>query len=122
MKLLGTTAAHNEYLRMGVEGGYVGIFVLVVLMTLWGWSHTRLAAAGRPLRSAAVLIAFAIHSITDNTLIAGTASVLFAWFSAAFARIALEREDAAAARRSRAEAARDLSPGAEQSDEPERVS
>jgi hypothetical protein len=33
-----------------------------------------------------VFLAFAVHSLTDNTLIATTASVLFAWVSAVFAR------------------------------------
>jgi O-antigen ligase len=92
VKLLGTTAAHNEYLRMGVEGGYFGLCVLIVLIALWGWSHTRGAPRADRFILRLVLIAFAIHSITDNTLIAGTATVLFAWFSAAFARIALEAQ------------------------------
>jgi O-antigen ligase len=92
VKLIGTTAAHNEYLRMGVEGGYFGLCVLIVLMALWGWSNTRRAPRADRFILRLVLLAFAIHSITDNTLIAGTATVLFAWFSAAFARIALEAE------------------------------
>ncbi|MBN9507799.1 MAG: O-antigen ligase family protein [Alphaproteobacteria bacterium] len=125
VKLLGTTAAHNEYLRMGVEGGYVGIFTLVTLMALWGWSHTRGAPRADRFILRLVLIAFAIHSITDNTLIAGTASILFTWFSATFARIALEREDAAAeARRSRSEMAMAHDPrsGAQGGGEPAYVS
>jgi hypothetical protein len=34
----------------------------------------------------AVFIAFAVHSATDNTLIATTSSVFFIWVSAVFAR------------------------------------
>lgn len=37
-----------------------------------------------------VLLAFAIHSATDNTLIATTASLTFAWVSAVFARAEAE--------------------------------
>jgi hypothetical protein len=37
-----------------------------------------------------VFLAFAIHSATDNTLIATTASLMFAWVSAVFARAEAE--------------------------------
>ena len=37
-----------------------------------------------------VMFGFALQSITDNTLIAATASVLFAWVSTIFARGAIE--------------------------------
>jgi hypothetical protein len=33
-----------------------------------------------------VFLAFALHSATDNTLIATTSSLMFAWVSAVFAR------------------------------------
>ena len=39
--LTGTIAPHNEYLRIGAEGGYVGLGLLVGLMFLWTVSHTR---------------------------------------------------------------------------------
>jgi O-antigen ligase len=91
--LVKTTAAHNEYLRIGVEGGYFGLGLLVLLLALWAWRGTRrlLLPSDRAIMRL-VFIAFAIHSITDNTLIATTACVLFAWVSAVFARGALERE------------------------------
>jgi O-antigen ligase len=91
-KLLGTTAAHNEYLRNGVDGGYVGLGLLITFLTLWclrwTWGAPRLEKVILRL----VFICFALHSITDNTLIAATASVFFTWISAVFARTALERE------------------------------
>ena len=96
--LLGTIAAHNEYLRMGVDGGYVGLGLLIVLMALWAITWTRHAPRTDRFIMRAVFIAFAAHSATDNTLIAATASVMFAWVSAVFARAALEREAATAAR------------------------
>jgi O-antigen ligase len=89
-RLLGTTAAHNEYLRIGVDGGWVGLLLLIGLFVAWTFRHTR--AMPRPDRwlMRLVLLAFAVHSYTDNTLIATTASVLFIWVSAVFARGSLE--------------------------------
>ncbi len=90
VKLLGTTAAHDEYLRIGVEGGWLGLGVLVTLFVLWTWRHTRRMA--RPDRTVmrVVMLAFAVHAYTDNVLIATTSSVLFTWVSAVFARGAIE--------------------------------
>jgi len=99
-KLLGTTAAHNEYLRMGVDGGYFGLGLLITMLGLWAWWWTRSAPRTDRFIMRMVFIAFAIHSFTDNTLIAATASLMFTWVSAVFARAALERE---AARDSRVE-------------------
>ena len=90
VRLLGTTAAHNEYLRIGVEGGWLGLGALVALFALWTWRHTRRMA--RPDRTVMrlVMLAFAVHAYTDNVLIATTSSVLFTWVSAVFARGAME--------------------------------
>ncbi len=101
--LLGTTAAHNEYLRMGVDGGYVGLGLLILSMALWCIQGTRRARQTDRFILRAVFVAFAVHSFTDNTLIAATASVMFAWISAVFARSALEAEAAQ-------DAARDAAP------------
>ncbi len=85
-RLLGTNAAHDEYLRIAVEGGAVGLALLILLFLLWLWRGTR----GLPKPERAVMrlvfLAFALHSATDNTLIATTASLMFAWVSAVFAR------------------------------------
>ncbi|MCB8883609.1 O-antigen ligase family protein [Acidisoma cellulosilytica] len=85
-RLLGTNAAHDEYLRIAVEGGALGLTLLVLLFILW----LRQAAQriGRPEAwvMRLVFLAFALHSATDNTLIATTASLMFAWVSAVFAR------------------------------------
>jgi O-antigen ligase len=92
--LLGTTTAHNEYLRMGVDGGWIGIGLIVALFTVWTVAHT--GRMNRPERRflRLVLLAFAVHSFTDSTLIATTASVLFAWVAAVFARADREAEQA----------------------------
>lgn len=83
--LLGTNAAHNEYLRIGVEGGFIGLAALIGLMVLWVRRNT----APMPLRERwmlrVIFIGFAIQSITDNTLIATTSSVFFLWVSCIFA-------------------------------------
>jgi len=91
-RLLGTTAAHNEYLRIGVEGGYVGLALLVMFFVLWAWTHLRVLRGSDRAIMALVLIGFAVHSATDNTLIATTSSVLFTWVTAVFARGARQAE------------------------------
>ena len=89
-KLLGTTAAHNEYLRIGVDGGYVGIAMVMGFLALWTWHWSRGINRSDRIILRLVMFGFALQSITDNTLIAATASVLFAWISAVFARGAIE--------------------------------
>ena len=89
-KLLGTTAAHNEYLRIGVEGGYVGIGLVVLFMVLWTWRWTTGMVRTDKVITRLVMIGFAVESITDNTLIATPSSVLFVWLSAVFARGRIE--------------------------------
>ena len=84
-RLLGTNAAHNEYLRIGVEGGWVGLVLLVASFVLWTWWHTRRLPVTERRLLRLVMAGIAVHAYTDNVLIATTASVLFAWVSAAFA-------------------------------------
>jgi O-antigen ligase len=92
VKLLGTTAAHDEYLRIGVEGGWLGLGTLILLFLLWVWRHTRRMAKPDRTVMRLVMLAFAVHAYTDNVLIATTSSVLFTWVSAVFARGRLEAE------------------------------
>ncbi|HVE23025.1 MAG TPA: O-antigen ligase family protein [Acidocella sp.] len=82
---LGTNAAHNEYLRIGAEGGALGLGTL--LLSLWLWVKRGSAALAPEPRwfMRLVFCAFALHSVTDNTLIATTSSVFFLWVSAVFA-------------------------------------
>jgi O-antigen ligase len=104
-KLLGTTAAHNEYLRMGVEGGYFGLVLLVLSMAVWVVRGTRHARMTDRVIMRVIIVAFALHSFTDNTLISATASIMFAWMSAVFARAELEAEAASDSVRRRTSAA-----------------
>ena len=91
-RFLGTNAAHNEYLRIGVESGFVGLGLLVGFFLLWAWRHLRVLRGPDRWVMLLVLAGFAVHSATDNTLIATTASGLFAWITTVFARGAREAE------------------------------
>lgn len=83
--LIGTNAAHDEYLRIAAEGGAIGAALLLGLMVLWVWRGSAGLAYSRRMVLRLVLLAFAAHSATDNTLIATTSSVLFMWMTAVFA-------------------------------------
>jgi hypothetical protein len=87
-KLLGTNAAHNEFLRLGAEGGLTGLALLSLLMTLWAWRGTQTMPPPQRWLMRLVFAAFAVHSWTDNTFIATTSSILFIWVAAVFATAA----------------------------------
>jgi len=83
--LLGTNAAHDEYLRIGTEGGAFGLALLLILIFLWVQRGTASLPGMQGWLVRLIFIGFAIHSATDNTLIATTSSVFFIWASAIFA-------------------------------------
>ncbi len=96
-QMLRTWAAHNEYLRIQVEGGYVGRAVLVGLFALWAWRRTvRLRQSDRVIMRL-VFLAFAAHAVTDNVLISTPSCVLFTFAAAVFARGEREAQAAKAA-------------------------
>jgi O-antigen ligase len=83
---LHTWAAHNEYLRINVEGGLFGRTLLIVLFAGWIIAGTRnLHPADRRIIRLA-FIAYAFHASTDNVLISTPACVMFAFVTAVFAR------------------------------------
>ena len=90
-RLIGTWAAHNEYLRIRVEGGYVGLVLLVACFALWGWRNIRLLPRGERVLMRLVFAAFACHACTDNVLISTSACIFFAFVIAVFARGRIER-------------------------------
>jgi O-antigen ligase len=89
-RVLHTWAAHNEYLRIEVEGGLVGEALLIALFIGWVLVHThRLQASDRRIMRLAFLV-LAGHAVTDNVLISTPACVMFAFATAVFARKAPE--------------------------------
>jgi O-antigen ligase len=95
-RMLHTWAAHNEYLRILVEGGQIGRTLLLVLFLAWSRAHTaRLPHAERWIMRFA-LLGLAVQAFTDNILISTPACVLFAFAAAVFARS--EQESAAGTR------------------------
>ncbi len=83
--LLGTNAAHDEYLRIGTEGGMLGLALLIALIALWVRRGTAPMAPAPRWLTRLIFIGFAVHSATDNTMIATTSSAFFLWASAVFA-------------------------------------
>jgi O-antigen ligase len=88
-----TWAAHNEYLRLRVEGGSIGLGLLVVLFVLWTAHHIRRLCRTDRVIMRLVFVAFAAHAYTDNVLISTTACVFFTFAIAVFARGAREHEE-----------------------------
>ena len=90
---LHTWAAHNEYLRVAVEGGRFGRALLIGSFVLWVRQHTaRLVPHERHIIRL-VFLGLAIHAATDNLLISSPACVLFAFVVAVFARGREEAEN-----------------------------
>ena len=86
-KLLHTWAAHNEYLRIQVEGGQLGRALLVGMFAGWVWQRSRwLPIADRRIVRL-VFVAFAGHAFTDNLLISTPACVLLTFAAAVFCRV-----------------------------------
>jgi O-antigen ligase len=83
--LIQTNAAHNEYLRIAAEGGFVGLALLAALLALWTMRGSSTLPRPQRIFLRLCLAAFAVHSATDNTLIATTSSIFFIWLSAVFA-------------------------------------
>jgi O-antigen ligase len=89
--LIGTNAAHDEYLRIAAEGGAVGLGLLILCLAAWLYRGIRPMPGAERAVMILVFLGFAAHSATDNTLIATTASLMFIWVTAIFARAEAER-------------------------------
>jgi O-antigen ligase len=83
--LLRTWAPHNEYLRIQVEGGYIGRTLMIVLFVGWVVSHTRRLPRLERTVLRLVFVTFAAHAMTDNLLISTPACVFFAFVAAVYA-------------------------------------
>ena len=86
VKILHTWAAHNEYLRLNVEGGVVGEGLLIGLFAAWVLVRTRASPPPERRIMRLAFLALAGHAATDNVLISTPACVLFAFSAAVFAR------------------------------------
>jgi len=94
IRLIQSNAAHNEYLRLAVEGGILGAGLIFGSLIAWVWLGTRRAYPSDRLVLRCALLAALLHAGFDNTLIASTAVIQFGWFAAALARCRLERQEA----------------------------
>ena len=90
IKLLGSTAAHNEYLRLSVDGGIIGCAAIFIALIAWIWGGSRRLAPAEKLVLRAALVGVLIHSGFDNTLIATTSVMQFCLFGAILARGRIE--------------------------------
>ena len=90
IRYLGSSAAHNEYLRLAVDGGIIGCAAVFSALVAWVVAGSRRAPPADKLVLLAAMLAVLLHSGFDNTLIASTAVIQFAWFAAAMARARLE--------------------------------
>ncbi|HEX5328453.1 MAG TPA: O-antigen ligase family protein [Acetobacteraceae bacterium] len=99
VRYMHTWAAHNEYLRIAVEGGQLGRALLITSFVLWCAGNSRWLPRTDRVIIRLAFIAFACHAFTDNVLISTSASVLFAFVAAVFARGRLEAEQATLGRR-----------------------
>ncbi|MGG5822253.1 O-antigen ligase family protein [Falsiroseomonas sp. HW251] len=86
IRLIRSNAAHNEYLRLSVDAGMIGCALIFGAIIAWVWAGTRRVGSADRLVLRSALLAALIHSAFDNTLIASTAVIQFAWFAAAIGR------------------------------------
>ena len=84
--MIGNWAAHNEYLRISVEGGQLGRALLIGMLVLWVARHTRGLWRTDKVIMRLAFAGFAVQAYTDNVLIATTACVFFTFATAVFAR------------------------------------
>jgi O-antigen ligase len=106
IRLIGSSAAHNEYLRLAVDAGIVGTVAVFGAIIAWVWGGTRGVRPADRLVLRCALVAALLHAGFDNTLIASTAVIQFGWFTAALARARMERAETRRGDRIRAALAR----------------
>lgn len=85
----GTTAAHNEYLRLLADAGIVGLTLFVVSIAAWVRSELRFMSSDERLIIVSFLFTFALYSLTDNTVTSPPAMMLILALSLLFARARL---------------------------------
>lgn len=88
--LLGSNAAHNEYLRLAVDVGIIGVVLIFAGFLVWIARETGRMPPGEATVVRGAALVLAAHSITDNTLIALTMMVRVFWFALVFDRARTE--------------------------------
>ncbi len=81
-----TVAAHNEYLRFGVDIGIFGTILFVLALMYFFSYRNRLISIAEGRVVNIFLFTLLIFSLTDNTLSALPATMMFAAFAAIYAR------------------------------------
>lgn len=94
IRYIGTQAVHNEYLRLSADMGLVGVGLLVLGHVLWIRGSWRFLVQAERVVICAYGVAFALHCISDNTLIAPQAMILYAWLATFLERARRRAEDA----------------------------
>jgi hypothetical protein len=102
VRYLGSNAVHNEYLRLSADMGIVGVLLLVAGHVAWLRQDWRVFTQVERTVIQAFGLAFALHCVTDNTLIAPQAVVLYAWLATFVERARRRAEDEGRLRRRRA--------------------
>jgi O-antigen ligase len=77
LRFQGFRAAHNEYLRLLMDGGIVGLMIYVSALILWVRSELRFMRRDESVLFLGFMVAFAVYSITDNTISAQATPVIF---------------------------------------------
>lgn len=63
--------AHNDYIEVAIEGGLVGVALIVAWLALWGWLTWRARSSSRrwvAWSGSAILLTITLQSITDYPL------------------------------------------------------
>lgn len=91
-QLVGTTTAHNEYLRIATEVGIAGTVVLLLSMAAWCLALSQPLVRRERVMLRLAFVIYGLLSITDNTLISPTALVFVSFVVAFSARGRAEQE------------------------------
>ncbi len=92
--VLATAAAHNEYLRLLSDAGWVGLILFVCSIVIYVAGNSKLIGRDGLIFVTTVFIAYAIYSYTDNTISAPPAIVLMAAISAIVSDLKRRKSDA----------------------------